>query len=169
MERSDRLSPRPYRRRTEEEWVELKQLYQAGASAKVLAERFGGTERGIYMRLSKDGALRRDQPARPTTLGGAEALDRARDLQGVEADAPCRALSEDAPLTDAADAAARSAVRNLRAGDLSRALNLMRLARLFQRFGLSSGVGTDAAVESPGSQIALDFLKTRLFVDPEHG
>lgn len=156
---------RPYRRRDEEEWGVIRALYRRGATARALAERFGGTERTIYTHLQRHGCLRKAQAPVECALDEAaldEAVRQGRGLgRGCEAEAPCLALREDASLAEAARAAAETSIRMLRAVQPTRAYTFARLAGALERLARGA-VGTeagDADGTGRGVRAALDFLR----------
>ncbi len=162
------LVRRPYRRRPEAEWLQIERLYVHGATAKALAERFGGSERAIYARLRRRGLLRRDQAAGPLpvvdTAGREDALDLSVTTGGAagEAEAPCRALGEEATLGEAAAAAAQSAIRWVRELNPAKAYTWARLAGQLERLARAGGPDGAALGEDPtepGRRAALDFLR----------
>lgn len=162
------LTRRPYRQRPESEWLEIERLFVNGATAKALAERFGGCERRIYERMSKRGLSRRRQKAGPLPVvdqaGREAALDLSVTTGGEDgaAEAPCRALSEGASLGEAAAAAAQTAINKVRALDPARAYTWARLAGTLERLARAGGGETAGLGDSPteaGRRAALDFLR----------
>ncbi len=166
MENTDRLPPRPYRRRSEEEWAEIKQLYEKGASAKALVDAFGGTERTIYSRLSKDGCLRKDLAERetPLPLSDDEAEAKAGGIQNMKEHAPVRTLTPESPPEEAARRAYESGLLWFIRGDVTKAYQVLRLSGLLERLGrlkvMEQGEGTSAAQAA-----VLEFLMGRLTGD----
>ncbi|WP_339914600.1 hypothetical protein [uncultured Brevundimonas sp.] len=167
MTRSTPLHRKPYRRRNEAEWDEMRRLYQAGATARALVEKYGGTERTLYARARRDGWRRMDDRPPLTGLSPGEA-DAAVRVLGAEdgvaaADAPCRALAVDASLGEAARAAAQSAIRMLRDLEPARAYTYARLAGTLERLARGGaggdGDGDDADGTERGRRAALDFLR----------
>lgn len=168
MTRATPLNRKPYRRRNNAEWDEIRRLYQAGATAKALIKEYGGTERTLYSRARRDGWLRKDDPPPPETgLTALEADAAARTLgRGPGADdavpgpdAACRELAADASLGEAARAAATTAIAMLRDGHTASAYAHARLAGTLER--LARGAVGDGGGDptEPGRVAALDFLR----------
>ena len=161
-EGSKEMERLPYRRRPESEWAVIRAMYRAGATAKALALRFGGTERTIYSHVSKHGCLRKDQPVESCDLDGAALREAVREVRGCEADAPVRALAEGASLGEAARASAMTAIAMLREAQPTRSYTYARLAGTLERLAcgaVGSGDGGDADGTERGRQAALDFLR----------
>lgn len=158
----------PYRRRPQSEWAMIRELYLAGATAKALAARFGGTERGIYTHVSQHGCLRRDQPVESCDLDDAALREAVREVRGCEADAPVRELAEGASLEEAARAGAQTAIAMLRDAQPTRSYTYARLAGTLERLarGTVGAEGRDDGTE-PGRQAALDFLRREALADIE--
>ncbi|WP_168045431.1 hypothetical protein [Brevundimonas alba] len=156
-----RLAGRPYCRRSQEEWAEIRALYRAGATAKSLAERFGGTERTLYTHVSKHGCLRKDQPVVACALDEGAVHEAVRAGRGCAADAPVRALAEGASLGEAARAAAETAILMLREAQPARSYTYARLAGQLERLarGSAGTDGSDPDGTERGRQAALDFLR----------
>ncbi|MGV8928569.1 MAG: hypothetical protein ACOH1E_02355 [Brevundimonas sp.] len=156
----------PYRRRPESEWAVIREMYRAGATAKALALRFGGTERAIYAHLSQHDCRRRDQATETCELGDGEVRDAVRETRGCEADAPVRALAEGASLGEAARAAATTAIAMLRDAQPTRSYTYARLAGTLERLARGA-VGDGGAVDAqePGRLAALDFLRREALRD----
>lgn len=162
QEGSREMERLPYRRRPESEWAVIRELYLAGATAKALALRFGGTERTIYTHLRKHDCLRKDQPAETCDLDDAALREAVREVRGCEADAPVRALPEGASLGEAARAAATTAIAMLRDAQPTRSYTYARLAGQLERLArgtVGGGDGGDADGTERGRQAALDFLR----------
>jgi hypothetical protein len=158
------LERRRYRRRPPSEWAEIRALYRGGATAKALAERFGGAERTIYTHLRESGCLRKDQPVEACALDAHEVAEAVRAGRGCEAEAPVRALRADASLGDAARAAAETAILMLRDVQPGRAYAFARLAGTLERLargavGDGGGSGRDDGGMERGRRAALDFLR----------
>ena len=151
----------PYRRRPQGEWAVIRELYRAGATAKALALRFGGTERTLYAHLRKHGCLRKTQPTQTCDLDEAALGEAVRAVRGCEADAPVRALAEGASLAEAARAAAQTAIAMLREAQPARSYTYARLAGQLERLarGAAGTDGSDADGTERGRQAALDFLR----------
>mgnify|MGYP000675106687 CR=1 FL=1 len=167
------LNRRPYCRRSEAEWDELRRLYQAGATAKALVKQYGGTERTLYTRARRDGWLRKDDRAPETGLTPVQADAAVRAL-GLDMtvpgavpgpDAACRELAADASLGEAARAAAATAIAMLRDGHTASAYAHARLAGTFER--LARGAVGDGGGDptEPGRMAALDFLRREALRD----
>lgn len=156
------MERRPYRRRPESEWAEIRAMYVAGATARALAERFGGTERTIYTHVSEHGCLRRDQATEACALDEAAVRDAVREGRGCEADAPVRALAEGASLGEAARAAATTAIAMLREAQPTRSYTYARLAGTLERLArgaVGAGERGDPDGTLRGARAALDFLR----------
>lgn len=166
-EGSVEMERRPYRRRPQSEWAVIRELYTAGATAKALAARFGGTERAVYAHVSEHGCLRRDQPKVECELDDETIRDTVRAVRGCEADAPVRALAEGASLEEAARAAARTAIAMLRDAQPTRSYTYARLAGTLERLarGAAGGDGRDPDGTERGRQAALDFLRREALAD----
>jgi hypothetical protein len=165
MTRSTPLHRRPYCRRSEAEWDELRRLYQAGATAKALVKQYGGTERTLYTRARRDGWRRKDDRPPLTGLSPGAADAAVRTLGADEAvpgpDAACRALAADASLGEAARAAATTAIAMLRDGHTASAYAHARLAGTLEKLarGGAGGDGDDVDGTERGRRAALDFLR----------
>jgi hypothetical protein len=162
------LERRPRFRRSQAEWAEIRALYLAGATVRALVERFGGSESGIRTHLRRRGCLRKDQAALACPLEARALGDRVREMSGCEADAPVRALGEEASLAEAARAAARTAIRMLREAEPTRSYTYARLAGTLERLargaaGGGDGGGGEGEGERDGTErgrrAALDFLR----------
>lgn len=172
MSRDTPLHRRPYCRRSAAEWDEIRRLYQAGATAKALVKQYGGTERTLYTRASRDGWLRKDDTAPPETgLTPVQADAAVRRLGADDAvpgpDAACRALGAEASLGDAARAAAATAIAMLRDGQTTRAYAYARMAGTLERLArgaMGDGGGGEDPTE-PGRVAALDFLRREALRD----
>lgn len=161
-EGSEEMERLPYRRRPESEWAVIRELYRAGATAKALALRFGGTERSIYTHVSKHGCLRRDQATGTCGLDDEAVREAVRSVRGCEADAPVRALAAGASLGEAARAAAETAIAMLREAQPTRSYTYARLAGQLERLArgaAGAGDGSDPDGTERGRQAALDFLR----------
>lgn len=152
---------RPYRRRDEEEWGVIRALYRRGATARALAERFGGTERTIYAHLQKQGCLRKEQAPVECALDEATLDEAVRQGRGCEAEAPCLALRDDATLAEAAQAAAETSIRMLRAVQPTRAYTFARLAGTLERLarGPAGADPGDPDGTARGVLAALEYLR----------
>ncbi len=164
------LNRRPYCRRSEAEWDELRRLYQAGATAKALVKQYGGTERTLYTRARRDGWRRKDDRAPETGLTPVQADAAVRALGLDEAvpgpDAACRGLAADASLGEAARAAATTAIAMLRDGHTASAYAHARLAGTFERLARgAAGDGGGGDPTEPGRMAALDFLRREAMGD----
>ena len=169
MDRQTPLHRRPHCRHSPAEWDEIRRLYQAGATAKALVQRYGGTERTLYTHARDEGWLRKDATAPEAGLTPVEADAAARAL-GAEAavpgtgvpgpDAACRGLAADASPGEAARAAATTAIAMLRDGHVASAYAHARLAGTLERLarGAVGGPGGEDGTE-PGRRAALDFLR----------
>ena len=160
-EGSSEMERLPYRRRPQSEWAAVREMYLAGATAKALALRFGGTERAIYTHMREHGCLRKDQPAETSDLDDAALRVAVREVRGCEADAPVRALAEGASLGEAARASAMTAIAMLRDAQPTRSYTYARLAGTLERLArgtVGSGEG-DADGTERGARAALDFLR----------
>ena len=167
-ERSRELERLPYRRRPQGEWAAIREMYRAGATAKALALRFGGTERAIYSHVSKHGCLRRDQPTEACALDDAAVREAVREVRGCEADAAVRALAEGASLAEAARAAATTAIAMLREAQPTRSYTYARLAGQLERLArgaVGAGESGDADGTGRGARAALDFLRREAVAD----
>ena len=170
MTRATPLNRKPHRRRNNAEWDEIRRLYQAGATAKALAEDYGGTERTLYSRARRDGWLRKDDPPPPGTgLTPLEADAAVRGLGADDAvpgpDAACRALTADASLGEAARAAATTAIAMLRDGHTASAYAHARLAGTLERLARGSAMEGGEDPTEPGRRAALDFLRREALRD----
>ena len=170
MTRSTPIHRKPYRRRNEAEWDEMRRLYQAGATARALVAQYGGTERTLYARARRDGWRRKDDRPPLTGLSPVEADVAVRALgtgmQGTDEavpgpDAACRALAADASLGEAARAAATTAIAMLRDGHTASAYAHARLAGTLEKLarGAAGGDGDDPDGTERGRRAALDFLR----------
>lgn len=151
----------PYRRRPETEWAEMRALYVAGATAKALAARFGGTERTIYTHMNTRGCLRKDQAEVACEMDAATLAAEVIRGRSEAAEAPCRALSPDASLGDAARAAATTAITLLREAEPARSYTYARLAGTLEKLARGSvgADGRDPDGTERGRLAALDFLR----------
>jgi hypothetical protein len=171
-----RKGPGSYPRRLSPEAVaEIKALYRGGATARALAERFGGSERRLYRHLGAAGCLRKQQPEAACALDAAEVAGAVRGTRGCAADAACRGLGAEASLGEAARAAAATAINMLREAEPARAYAYARLAGTLERLargaagdgarGGERGGERDADGMERGRRAALDFLR-REAVEP---
>lgn len=164
MENLDRLPPRPYCRHSEETWAQIKQLFREGASAKALAERFGGTERTIYARMAKDGCRRLDlakepQPDEPLPPG--EAKGTAVAIQNMAEHAPILTLTPQSAPEEAARRAYESGLLWLIRGDMEKAYKVLRLSGLLERLGRLKVMEAEGG-QTPVQAAVMEFLMGRL-------
>lgn len=150
----------PYWQMTPDQWAEVRALYQAGATATMLAERLGCSLSTIYKHMRRHDCRKRDRPAPRVKIDPDEAREQARAMKASPEESACRALGADASLGDAARAAAETAIAMLRDAQPTRSYTYARLAGTLERLARGTAMeGGDGDGTERGRLAALDFLR----------